>query len=539
MQLSLQRMNKNLLISFMLIGVQTFNPLAAREISDAKIAVGVLGCAAAGAAATVFAQQYFIPKLNEHMHVESKKKPPCNAELKQDDIKQRNIGSLLQEVPDHVNEIETGPEDAGYKNELLTAIAQMVVQDGKTFRLNTGTLEQAVQRKLEEKINPFKIAEELYFASDFATARNYYERLLPSVIASEPVMRRAHLNYGESLLGVGDYLNGFRELDHRLELRDPLSKPLRHPADIIGSTLLINAEQGLGDTFFFSSLLPALKKLGVKKIILKTQRPLKELMSNCPGVDQAIKAGDPVPEYDYDLYLMSLPRYISQKDGQIALGTVETPDTLPIEQEPYIIPDQGLTEMYTEQFSHDKNIKIGIWWRASKLPGGQARYIQRDIPLADLIGALPQEGITLFSLQGGGHRPVTRGQYDELKAAGQLGEIDELDIVPDDAPPIYEVNDTHGPFMDSAAVGSLLDCGAGVDTSTAHLLGALRRPTFTLLTKAADWRWLTDRNDSPWQPTMTLIRQNEDGSWQPVLKELGERIKELQQRKIEFTSQRA
>jgi len=422
----------------------------------------------------------------------------------------------LQKLPDHKNEIEIGKEDTPYKDELLSALSRLLVctQSGK-ISLDTASLEQIMQRKIEEQTNPFLKAESACFESDYAKAKQMYERLFPSIVCSEHITKRAHLNYAEALLGLGDYKNGFQELEHRLAYRDPLQKPW-DGSDPNGITLRVNAEQGLGDTFFFTCYLPALKKLGAK-IILQVQKPLQQLMSSCPYVDQVIKSGDHVPPYDYDVYLMSLPHFIKQINGHIILGTIKTPRELPIEDKPHIIPDKKI--------ELPKGLNIGICWRASKLPAGQARYIQRDVPLKDLLETLKGiDGINLFSLQGGGHRPVTHQEYEKLKTDGLLGEIDEFDIIPDDAPRIYQVKDEDGPFLNTARHIAQLDRIVSVDTSIPNLAGAMRRPTTILLTKCADWRWLIDRKDSPWQPTIKLLRQQEQGNWKEVLKRLREKI---------------
>lgn len=363
--------------------------------------------------------------------------------------------------------------------------------------------------------------DERYQRSDYQSAVNCYDRALAMQDSVD-----GHINYAEALLGNGEYLEGFREFDARLAKRAPLQKSWTDGFDPAGKRVLVRCEQGLGDTFFFIRYIEQLKKAGATVIVL-TQGPLKALVrTSCPHADMVINGRDELPEFDADVYLMSLPRYFS-RNGM----TPTTLDTVP-NKVPYMRADNVLAGMWKETIAQDTNFKIGICWRASKLPGGVLRQLERDVALKDLMSALSIEGVSLYNLQGGGHMPVSHSEYEALTQAGTLGEIDADDMVPDEYKERLFVFDDkfdkeHGAFMDTAAVMANMDLIISVDTSIANLAGAMGLPTYILLPKEADWRWMNITSESIWFPNALLFRQHKQGNWKRALRRLSKNVGQL------------
>lgn len=370
-----------------------------------------------------------------------------------------------------------------------------------------------------------KQCDEQYQRSKYQSAVNCYDRALAMQDSVD-----GRINYAEALLGDGDYLNGFREFDARLAKRASLQKPWHEGFNPAGKRVLVRCEQGLGDTFFFIRYIEQLKKAGATVIVL-TQGPLKALVrTSCPHADMVINGKDPLPEFDADVYLMSLPRYFSGK------GIMPTTlDTVP-NKVPYMRADKTLAGMWKETIAHDTNLKIGICWRASKLPGGVLRQLERDVALQDLMKALSFKGVSLYNLQGDGHIPVSQNEYESLTQEGKLGNVDKDDVVLDGCKARLFVFDDkfdkeHGAFMDSAAVMANMDLIISVDTAIANLAGAMGLATYTLLPREADWRWMNDTDESAWLPNMILFRQHKQNDWSRALHRLSQNVQHLVNRR--------
>ncbi len=367
--------------------------------------------------------------------------------------------------------------------------------------------------------DPFYQCNEYFKGSNYDEATYCYGRVFPSV-TDKNFIAQGRLNYAEALLGQGDYINGFRELDHRLQFRDSLQKPW-DGSDPRGKTILVYAEQGLGDTYMFSRYLAMLKELGAARVILLAQSFLKQLLSGSPYIDVVIKKGDPIPEFDADVYLMSLPRYIAQENGQAVLKPTQISTIPKVGQ--YIFSNASLKNQWRKKLAVDTNIKIGIRWRSQNLPAGQVRRLERDIPLEMLVEALNIEGISLYSFSDFKHRPIRQQEFEALKASGNAGELDEWDVIPDDFPIVHGIEERkeNGPFMDFSAALENMDLVISVDTGTPNMAAAMYKPVWILLPYESDWRWGTDRsNVSPWHPTAHLFWQQQQGDWIPVVQEV-------------------
>lgn len=266
-----------------------------------------------------------------------------------------------------------------------------------------------------------------------------------------------------------------------------ISQPLWDGSDIKGRTVLIHASfGGFGDTINFIRYASLISQYGAK-VIFECQKELITLCKNVEGIDEIIefKEGSAKLNFDTHCPVFSLPIVFNTRI-----------DTIP-SKVPYITVNQILVKQWKDKMKLDmsnmSNLKIGLVWssgRASSLKSGYCP-LELFLPLARF------PDISLYSLQKG-------------EAAKQVGNPPEGMKLINYA---EEIND----FSDTAAIIENLDLVISVDTAVAHLAGALGKPVWTLLDCFADWRWLENRADSPWYPTMKLFRQPKPGDWESVI----------------------
>ena len=318
------------------------------------------------------------------------------------------------------------------------------------------------------------------------------------VLEQNPDYALAHFGLASACLTIGDFKRGLEEYEWRWQAynEDPVlfDVPLWDGSNLSGKTIIIYTEQGLGDTLQFIRYTKLIKEQGAT-IIFQTQRPLKDLIKRCPYIDCIITKNDPAPAADYQIPLMSLPRVFSTRV-----------ETIPADI-PYLYADPQRVAHWHNQLAHDKNFKLGICWQ------GNAHYqtqslrravAAKSLPLATLAQLSTINGVSVYSLQ-------------HVDGTEQFSELDSRYVVHTFGD---DFDKTHGRFMDSAAVIENLDLIISVDTSIAHLAGGLGKPVWLLLPYPTDWRWLTDRTDSPWYPTMRLFQQPKIGDWDAVIRQV-------------------
>jgi len=309
-------------------------------------------------------------------------------------------------------------------------------------------------------------------------AVQYYQR----AINLQPNAAEAHFALSLSLLLLGNYQEGWQKYEYRLQLREGgvklpvFQRPRWDGSPLNGRRLLVLCEQGLGDTLQFSRYLPLIQG---GTVIFTCQTALLPLFEKFVGIAELLEYEDKEPNIDYDVYvpLMSLPALFHT-----------TLITIP-NQVPYLHVSQAKLAQWQPRFDRQK-LNIGIVW------SGNPQFIDnhnRSCQLADFMPLAQIPGIQLYSLQKG------------LVAQQQLTELS-----------IIYLNDELQDFADTAAVLRCLDLLISVDTSVPHLAGALGTPVWLLLKYVPDCRWLLERNDSPWYPTMRLFRQPSPKNWLPV-----------------------
>ena len=313
-------------------------------------------------------------------------------------------------------------------------------------------------------------------------------------IAIRPDFAPAQYNRALALLTTGDLVRGFENYEWRWKNRGTLLDPATYHGmaplwfgheSLNHKIILVFSEQGLGDTLQFCRYIKLLAALGAK-VVLEVQPPLVELLADIEGASAVIPRGGKVQYCDFKCALLSLP-----------LAFKTTLENIPAERK-YLHADPARIARWQARLGPRTRPRIGLAW------SGNAQYPndhQRSMPLATLIEHLPRE-FEYFCLQ----RDVRAPDRASLEANPFI--VDHsLD------------------FVDTAALCECLDLVITVCTSVAHLAGALGRPVWVLLAHNADWRWLEDRDDSPWYPTARLYRQSAIGDWHGVVARVGQELR--------------
>jgi tetratricopeptide (TPR) repeat protein len=305
-------------------------------------------------------------------------------------------------------------------------------------------------------------------------------------VALKPDYAEAYTNQGLCLLRTGHLEQGWRRFEWRKKLQDgfggrSFSQPLwLGEKDISNKVLFVHWEQGLGDTLQFYRYGKLLKKRGIK-VAMSVQEPLFRLFQQTDPDMQLINQDEVPAEFDYHCPLLSLP---------LALQT--TLETIPSEER-YIFADDQQRREWDDRLPPRTKPRIGIAWSGGTKHKNDHN---RSIDLAAIVPLLSADAHWI-SLQ----KDLRSGEPALLAGIQKITSYDR------------ELKD----FSDTAAVIDLLDLVITVDTSIAHLAGAMGKPVWILLPYNSDWRWLLDRDDSPWYPTARLFRQDVSRSWENVM----------------------
>ncbi len=321
-----------------------------------------------------------------------------------------------------------------------------------------------------------------------------------NAIALKPDYAEAHWNQALGFLLVGRFEPGWRQFEWRKRLKAPLGlrcyaqPPWLGVEDIAGKTLFIYWEQGLGDTIQFCRYAKIAAARGAK-VVLSVQQSLIELLEQIGPAIRIVGPDAVPPDFDYHCPLLSLP---------LALGTTlsNIPATIP-----YLKSNVEKSLSWKEQLGEKNKPRVGLVWSGGFRPGQTEAWnfnSRRDIPLAKLA-VLKDPNIDFYSLQ--------KGEPAELELAALIRDHW-------DGPHIIDFTSRLRDFSDTAALVDNLDLVVSVDTSTAHLAGALGKPVWLLNRFDTCWRWLLQRADSPWYPTVKLYRQEKAGHWDDVVEQI-------------------
>ena len=316
-----------------------------------------------------------------------------------------------------------------------------------------------------------------------------------SALAIDPDRAETHKALGIALLAHGDFAAGWDEFEWRWRVKDEaailasgLAALPRWAGEALSDqTLLIPAEQGLGDTIQFVRYVP-LVLARATRVILWVQPALKALLSSIDGVT-VLGMDEPVDGVGVYCPLISLPR-LFQTTAQTIPPVV-----------PYVRTDPAAVESWRTRIGRDDRLKVGICWQGKS---GVDIDRGRSIPLSFFAPLARMPSVRLISLQ----KNVGTEQLADLPKGMKVETLGET----------FDAG--AGAFLDTAAVMESLDLVITSDTAVAHIAGTLRRPTWVALKRYPDWRWGTEATQSPWYPSMRLFRQTTPGDWGGVFDEI-------------------
>ena len=294
----------------------------------------------------------------------------------------------------------------------------------------------------------------------------------------------------------GDFATGWQNYEYRWHTRilrkakRDFPQPLWRGEPLEGARILLHAEQGIGDTMQFARYIPLVAARNAS-VIFEVQPELRSLFAGIEGASQVITRGNSLPAFELHSPLISLPLAF-----RTDLATI--PANIP-----YLRPNPAAVQKFSQQLQGG-GLRVGLVWSGNPQ---HVRDPQRSLTLAQLQSLTEVHRTTFYSLQKG-------------PAASQILDMPvEMNLI-DLAPQLSD-------FADTAAVLANLDLVISVDTAVAHLAGALGKPVWILLTHAPDWRWLLNREDSPWYPTARLFRQPAPGDWSAVIAQVANELEQL------------
>lgn len=391
----------------------------------------------------------------------------------------KDVGRLEEAVASYDQAIERRPDYAyafcnrGAVQQKLGLLAEAV-----------SSLDKAIALEPTDAVAHYNRALALQDCSRWEEAVASYDRAL----ALNPQFSGAQYNRALTLLFLGDFERGWPSFEWRWDNAERLAiggarsfqEPLWLGHDsIAGKRLLLHNEAGLGDTLQFCRYAKLAAAQGAT-VLLQVQPPLAGLLSNLEGVSQVIPAGGTLPPFDYHCPMMSLPLAFNT-----TLGTVPASRS-------YLHNDGAKIAQWRQRLGERTRPRVGLVWSGNR---NNPLDSHRTIRLADWMPQLPTR-FEFFCLQKD-IRPEDRVARD---SSSLITSFD--DEIPD--------------FTNNAALCECMDIVVSVDTSVAHLSAALGQRTWVLLPAVPDWRWMRDREDTPWYPTMKLYRQKATGDWAEV-----------------------
>jgi Flp pilus assembly protein TadD len=329
----------------------------------------------------------------------------------------------------------------------------------------------------------------LQFCGRYDEAKAQYER----VLSIAPDHLSAQFNRSLLLLLQGEYATGWTAYESRwrlLEVKKPaFPQPQWQGEDLHGKTILLNAEQGFGDTIQALRYIPAVAARGAR-VALRIDRPVVRLAASLPGTLIITPTKARPPAFDVWCPLLSLPRILGTRIESIPADV------------PYLGVRPGIAARWRRRLSHMAGLKVGLVWAGSP---NHVNDFRRSIELERLKPVLEVAGASFVALQ------VGVRAHDVAKL-----------------PPgtITDVSAALTDFAETAGAILSLDLVIAVDTAVVHLAGALAKPAWVMLPFSPDWRWLLDRDDSPWYPTLRLYRQPTPGDWDHVIARVAADLRE-------------
>ncbi|MFK8257289.1 tetratricopeptide repeat protein [Erwinia sp. AnSW2-5] len=312
-------------------------------------------------------------------------------------------------------------------------------------------------------------------------------QILEMIVLSLPGDMASRFDLAEVLLSQGEFTRGWREyrfrykLQHTVMFERHVQTPRWEGQPIKGKTLLIHDEQGFGDTFQFLRMVAWARERSGARVILEVNAESLGLAQRYVGYDELVVRGAIPPAFDVHCELMSLPMAMGLQLSDLP-GSVG-----------YLNADPARVEKWRARLADLPRPIVGLVWAGRPTHGNDA---QRSMSLSDMA-PLAQDGITFVALQKGPAAQQAANPPPGMELVSLSDQIDDFD--------------------DTAAILSLLDLLISVDSAPVHLAGALGCPAWVLLPFVPEWRWLIQRDDTPWYPGMRLFRQPARGAWPPML----------------------
>lgn len=376
------------------------------------------------------------------------------------------------------------------KDDILNTIGTLLFEAGKyrtAFKLY----------KILEHRNPNHFNVLVNLALYYNAINNFHQALLyyRKAIFMHPNLAPLRVNYSLCLLKAQHYHQGWIEHEWRLQTpnhstlpREKLLPTLTPHCDLKGKKILITQEEGLGDTLMYLRFVPKLIEKGAD-VELWVHETMQGLCERIKGHPRVKTGGNEVPPYDYHCPFISLPRVLTAVPGQDG------------ERVPYLSADFEKIQIWQRKLPQTNHLKIGLVWGGSPHPGDYSAMTtdrKRSIPLFKFY-------------------PLLRTIHNEIFISLQMGPYaDEIEELPEDIHILNPMKSVHS-MEDTAAIIMNLDVILTVDTSMVHLAGGLGKPTILLDRFDNCWRWISDKEMSPWYPNVHIIRQTQPRIWQDVI----------------------
>jgi tetratricopeptide (TPR) repeat protein len=433
----------------------------------------------------------------------------------------RDAGQIDAAMAAHLRAIQLDPNSSSAFNNISIALrmagrlAESIAASHKAISLNPASADaynnlgitRAEQGRLDEAIAAYRkslqlrpvfqeawtnLGNALADKGEFAEGQAACQR----AVDINPAAPGAHFNLALILLTLGNFERGWVEYEWRWQIPGLyMPRPFREPRwdgqPLNGKTILLHADQGYGDTIQFIRYVAMIVQLG-GRVVLGCDRPLKRLFEGYPGIAHVFSDNENVPRLDVHLPVASLGAVFKSNAATIPASV------------PYIRAKPLLVEAWQQKLApFAGQLKVGLVWAGRPTHKNDRN---RSLKLAHLA-PLAADGITFFSLQ--------RGPASSQAASPPTG-MRLIDFTED----LLD-------FADTAALIANLDLAITVDTAVAHLAGAMAKPVWVMIPSNPDWRWLREREDSPWYPTMRLFRQREMVKWEDVIARMGTELRSI------------
>jgi tetratricopeptide (TPR) repeat protein len=407
---------------------------------------------------------------------------------------------LKANYPEALNNLGNAYQEAGntdYAIQCFERVLEMAPDNAGAYNNLAIVLQE--NGRIEEAIGHYRRA--LALRPDYPDALNNLGTLLLDEIRLDeaidyfrkalrlrPNYPAAQANCAHALLMRGEFAEGWKLYEHRWDgskdargAKRKIARPQWDGGTLSGQTILLHAEQGLGDTIQFVRYVPQVAARGAR-VILECHPELTPLLGCVDGVAQVIARGDPVPDCDVHCPLLSLPLAFSTDLGSVPADV------------PYLRAPAAAVLRFGQRFTDDDALRVGLVWRGE--PRNRNDH-KRSVALSELAPLAGLAGVRFYSLQMGAGKAET---------SRPPGGIELIDLT-------AEIKD----FADTAALVEHLDLIISVDTGVAHLAGALGKPVWLLCRYESEWRWMLEREDSPWYPTLRIFRQDAPRNWASVI----------------------